>query len=131
MDWLNSLLAVLCAVAIVSTSVYGTLPVFEVRLAVVGMAFAGSLMAFAYSPPVVSRKRMYGYAVGGVFIGLWGLKLLQWYGVGISPEYEPMFAGTIALISQQVIPPIVEAIPKFCDAVIDRFMKRTNNSDER
>lgn len=130
MDWLNSLLFVLGTVAVVSTSAYGTLPVFEARLAVVGMAFAGSLLAFAYSPPVASRKRMYGYAVGGVFIGLWGLKLLQWYGVDIRPEYEPMFAGTIALISQQVIPPIVEALPKFCDAVIDRLMKRTNNSNE-
>ena len=98
-------------ISAVLTAVPASMPFFEVSYATVGMAVAGSLMAFAYSPPVTSRKRMYGYAIGGIFIGVWGLKLLQWKGVDISPKFEPVFAGTIALISQQLIPPIVEAVP--------------------
>ncbi len=101
----------LSLVAIIVNAVPKSLPFFEVGYSTVGMAIAGSILAFAYSPVVTSRKRMYGYAVGGVFIGIWGLKLLQWKGVHIGVEFEPMFAGLIALVSQQIIPPIVEILP--------------------
>lgn len=114
-------------IAAAVTAVPASLPFFEVSYATVGMAVAGSLLAFAYSPPVVSRKRMYGYAIGGIFIGVWGLKLLQWKGVDISLEFEPVFAGTIALISQQLIPPIVEAVP----TILEKLSKfgRKNHED--
>ena len=69
------------AIGVVAPQLPAALPFFEVSYATVGMSVAGSLLAFAYSPPVVSRKRMYGYAVGGIFIGIWGLKLLQWWGL--------------------------------------------------
>ena len=53
-----------------------TLPFFDVTLATLGMAVAGSLIAFAYGTPVEGRKRLFGYAVGGIFIGLWCAQLL-------------------------------------------------------
>lgn len=91
-----------------------TLPFFGVHFTTFGMAVAGSLLAFAYAPPLISRKRMYGYALGGVFIGVWGVQILpawlglEWY----DPRMEPPMAGFVALGSRWLVPLIVEHLPE-------------------
>lgn len=90
-----------------------TLPYLDVTLGTLGMAVAGSLIAFAYGTPVESRARLFGYAVGGIFIGLWSAQLLphilvwQWY----EPAMQPPVAGISALMSRWVVPLLVEQLP--------------------
>lgn len=93
--------------------IYLTLPFFDVSLATLGMATAGSLLAFAYGTPIKSRWKLLGYSVGGIFVGVWGVQLLplvmgwKWY----RPEVEPALAGAIALVSRWAIPLVVEHLP--------------------
>lgn len=90
-----------------------TLPFFDVTLGTLGMAVAGSLIAFAYGTPVESRRRLFGYAVGGIFIGLWAAQLLPhvmgwgWY----EPTLQAPVAGVAALLSRWVVPLAVEQGP--------------------
>lgn len=93
----------------------GPLPFFGTTAYTVGAAIAGSLIAFAYGTPVVERRRLWGYAVGGVFIGIWGTQLLphyfawSWY----IPEMSPPLAGFLALVSRWAVPFVVEVLPAF------------------
>lgn len=90
-----------------------TLPFFDVTLGTLGMAVAGSLIAFAYGTPVESRRRLFGYAVGGIFIGLWCAQLLPhvmgwgWY----EPAMQSPVAGISALLSRWLVPLVVEQGP--------------------
>lgn len=90
-----------------------TLPFFDVTLATLGMAVAGSLIAFAYGTPVDGRKRLFGYAVGGIFIGLWCAQLLPhvlgwgWY----EPAMQSPVAGISALMSRWLMPLVIEQVP--------------------
>ena len=90
-----------------------TLPFFDVTLATLGMAVAGSLIAFAYGTPVEGRKKLFGYAVGGIFIGLWCAQLLPhvlgwgWY----TPAMQSPVAGISALLSRWLMPLVIEQVP--------------------
>lgn len=90
------------------------LPFFGVSPTTLGMAAAGSMIAFAYGTPVQSRAKLYGYAVGGLFIGIWAVQILPgWLGwVWYKPELmEPPLAGFVALLSRWVVPFVVESLP--------------------
>lgn len=90
-----------------------TLPFFGVSITTLGMAAAGSMIAFAYGTPVESRRRLFGYAIGGIFIGVWAVQILpkwlawEWY----LPVMEPPLAGAVALLSRWLVPFVVEHIP--------------------
>lgn len=90
-----------------------TLPFFDVTLTTLGMAVAGSLIAFAYGTPVDSRLRLFGYAVGGIFIGLWCSQLAPhvlgwgWY----EPAMQSPVAGGFAFVSRWLVPLVVEQAP--------------------
>ena len=90
-----------------------TLPFFDVTLATLGMAVAGSLIAFAYGTPVEGRKKLFGYAVGGIFIGLWCAQLLPhilgwgWY----QPAMQSPVAGISSLLSRWLMPLVIEQVP--------------------
>lgn len=90
-----------------------TLPFFDVSLATLGMAVAGSLIAFAYGTPVDGRRKLFGYAVGGIFIGVWCAQLLpqvlgwSWY----TPAMQPPVAGISALMSRWLVPLVIEQVP--------------------
>ena len=89
------------------------LPFFDVTLGTLGMAVAGSLVAFAYGTPVDGRARLFGYAAGGIFIGLWCAQILPhvlgwgWYE---APMQAPV-AGFSAFFSRWWIPLVVEQGP--------------------
>lgn len=89
------------------------IPFFDVTLGTLGMAVAGSLIAFAYGTPVESRRKLFGYAVGGIFIGLWCAQLVPhvmgwaWY----TPAMQPPVAGIFALLSRWVVPLVIEQVP--------------------
>lgn len=91
------------------------LPFFDVRLTTVGMASAGSLIAFAYGTPVRDRRKLFGYAIGGVFIGVWVVQLLPaWLGwAWYSTALEPPLAGVVALLSRWIVPFFIENAPAF------------------
>ena len=90
-----------------------TLPFFGVSITTLGMAAAGSMIAFAYGTPVESRRKLFGYAIGGTFIGVWAVQILpkwlawEWY----LPVMEPPLAGAVALLSRWLVPFVVEHIP--------------------
>lgn len=90
-----------------------SLPFFNVSITTLGMSAAGSMLAFAYGTPVDSRKKLYGYAIGGTFIGIWAVQILptwlgwDWY----LPIMEPPMAGMIALLSRWIVPFVVEQLP--------------------
>ena len=90
-----------------------TLPFFDVTLATLGMAVAGSLIAFAYGTPVEGRRKLFGYAVGGIFIGVWCAQLAPlvlgwaWY----TPALQPPVAGLSALMSRWLMPLVIEQVP--------------------
>lgn len=89
------------------------LPFFGVSITTLGMAAAGSMIAFAYGTPVDSRRKLYGYAIGGTFIGVWAVLILpgwlkwSWY----LPIMEPPMAGAVALFSRWLVPFVVENLP--------------------
>lgn len=102
----------------------GALPFFNVGVATLGMATAGSMLAFAYGTPVKSRRKLYGYAIGGVFIGVWLVQILpMWLGwTWYSPALmQAPLAGLMALLSRWVVPFIIEEGP----AIILRIIGRT------
>ena len=84
------------------------LPFFNVTMSTLGMSAAGSMLAFAYGTPIKSRKKLYGYAVGGTFIGIWGVQLMLWQDVVLPPEFRPPVAGAIALLSRWIVPFLVD-----------------------
>lgn len=89
-------------------------PFFGVSLTTLGMAAAGSMIAFAYGTPVTSRGKLYGYAIGGIFMGVWSVQILpdwlawQWYD---KAAMEPPVAGVAAFVSRWVAPLVVEHLP--------------------
>lgn len=87
------------------------LPFFNVSISTLGMSAAGSMIAFAYGTPVESRRKLYGYAIGGTFIGIWGMQFLMFRGIVISPEFRPPIAAGIALLSRWIMPFIIDNIP--------------------
>jgi hypothetical protein len=87
------------------------LPFFNVSPSTLGMSAAGSMIAFAYGTPVDSRRKLYGYAIGGTFIGIWGMQFLLWQGVSIPLEFRPPVSAVIALLSRWIMPFIIDNIP--------------------
>ena len=93
------------------------LPFFGVGISTLGMAVAGSLLAFSYGTPVKGTWRLIGYAVGGVFLGVWGVHLLpaaldwDWYYELGEEVAQPPVAGVVALVSRWAIPLVVEQLP--------------------
>ena len=89
------------------------LPFFDVTLSTLGMAVAGSMIAFAYGTPVDGRRKLFGYAVGGIFIGVWCAQLAPlvlgwaWY----TPALQPPVAGLSALMSRWLMPLVIEQVP--------------------
>jgi hypothetical protein len=89
------------------------MPFFGVTLSTLGMAAAGSMIAFAYGSPVNSRRKLYGYAIGGTFVGVWAVQILpgwlgwSWY----LPQMEAPLAGFVALLSRWIVPFLIEEVP--------------------
>lgn len=120
-DWADALFLKVAAVGGASVSLGSSffipgadLPFFGVSITTLGMAAAGSMIAFAYGTPVSTRRKLYGYAVGGIFIGVWAVQVLPavmgwvWY----KPEVmEPPIAGAVALLSRWIMPFVVENLP--------------------
>lgn len=110
---MTAAIAVAGSVLPVASDAAITLPFFDVTLGTLGMAVAGSLIAFAYGTPVESRRRLFGYAVGGIFVGLWCAQLLPhvmgwgWY----EPAMQSPVAGISALLSRWIVPLVVEQGP--------------------
>lgn len=136
MSGVDALLLKIVGVASIGWGIVGglfapgaTVPFFGVQMTTFGMAVAGSLLAFAYAPPLTSRKRLYGYAVGGVFVGVWGVQILpawlglEWY----DPRMEPPMAGFVALSSRWVVPLFVEHLPE----IISRMRSNPPRRDEQ
>lgn len=102
------------------------LPLVGVTLGTLGMAVAGSLIAFAYGTPVEGRVRLFGYAVGGIFIGIWCAQLLphvmswKWY----EPAMQPPVAGISALLSRWVVPLVVEQGPALYRRITNTEVKK-------
>ena len=86
----------------------GHLPFFNVTISTLGMPAAGSMLAFAYGTPIESRRKLYGYAIGGMFIGIWTVQLMLWQDVPIPMEFRPPIAGAAALLSRWVVPFLVD-----------------------
>lgn len=84
------------------------LPFFNVTVSTLGMSAAGSMLAFAYGTPIESRRKLYGYAVGGTFIGIWSVQLMLWQGVSLPLEFRPPVAGAAALLSRWIVPFLVD-----------------------
>lgn len=105
----------------IATGTITALPFFGVGAVTLGMSVAGSMIAFAYGSPVKNRFKLFGYAVGGTFIGVWGAQLIplyyhwDWY----SLVFEPPLAGFVALISRWVVPFFVEQMPAFLRRVFN------------
>lgn len=106
------------------------LPFFGVSVTTLGMSAAGSMIAFAYGTPVESRKKLYGYAIGGTFIGIWSVQILprwlgwEWYDDGIM---EAPLAGAVALASRWIVPLVLENLP----ALWRRITNQTAAPDAR
>ena len=104
----------------------GALPFFNVGVATLGMATAGSMLAFAYGTPVKSRRRLYGYAFGGIFIGVWLVQILpmwlgwQWYNPTLM---QPPMAGILALLSRWAVPFVIDEFPLILQRIIGRTPK--------
>ena len=96
------------------------IPFFNVSISTFGMSAAGSMIAFAYGTPIESRRKLYGYAIGGTFIGIWGLQLLMLYGMVIDPEFRPPVAGAIALLSRWIVPSLVDTLPVIWGRIFGR-----------
>lgn len=93
---------------------HSSLPFFNVSISTLGMAAAGSMLAFAYGTPVDSRRKLYGYAIGGMFIGVWVVQIVPvWLGWGwyTAAVMEPPLAGVTALLSRWIVPFVVDNIP--------------------
>lgn len=88
-----------------------SIPFFNVSITTLGMAAAGSLLAFAYGTPILDRRKLYGYAVGGIFIGIWTVHLLRWRGVEVPEEVAGPLAGAVALVSRWLVPLVLENMP--------------------
>lgn len=101
----------------------GTVPFFNVSISTLGMSAAGSMIAFAYGTPIKNRKKLYGYAIGGTFIGVWGLQLMLWQGVDVPAEFRPPVGAAVALLSRWIVPFIAENM-KF---LINRIFGRPND----
>lgn len=98
----------------------GNIPFFNVSISTFGMAAAGSMIAFAYGTPIESRKKLYGYAIGGTFIGIWGLQLMMLYGLVIPEEFRPPVSGAIALLSRWIVPFFVDNFPMIWNRIFGR-----------
>ena len=83
-------------------------------------------MAFAYGESVKSRAKLLGYALGGVFIGLWGLRLLEWQFGDISYQARPAVAGILALLSRWTVPFVVENIPEIWRRITNQAPVKPN-----
>lgn len=111
-------------------TIAGDVPFFHVSISTLGMAAAGSMIAFTYGKPVESRKLLFGLAISGTFIGVWGVKVLprlfgwEWY---IAEEMAPPIAGFIALLSRWIMPLVIDALP----AIARWFANRSSNTGDK
>lgn len=111
-EFLATLMGYTVVGSIAGTVTSVPIPFFEESLTTIGMAIAGSLMAFAYGKSVGSRGKLLGYALGGIFIGIWGLKLMEWQGIEVAYQARPAVAGVLALLSRWSVPFVIENIPE-------------------
>ena len=104
------------------------LPFFNVPITTLGMAAFGSILGFAYGTPVTPRKRLYGYGVGGTFIGVWAVVILpswlgwKWYDAAMM---QGALAGAVALISRFTVPVIIDGL----SILVNRLLNRTPPGD--
>lgn len=115
------------AAASIGTSVFGglfvggdLLPFFRVSLTTLGMAAAGSLLAFTYGTPIKGNGKLFGFAMGGVFIGIWSIHIMRWQGIEVPEEVAGPIAGFIALIARWALPAIVETLPGLWRGIVSR-----------
>ena len=107
-----------------------TLPFFNVPITTLGMSAAGSLLGFAYGSPVDDRRKLFGYAIGGTFIGIWAVQILpKWLEWGwFLPELQPAVAGIVALLSRWIVPFVIEQIPALWKRI---FGGNANSGDKQ
>lgn len=96
------------------------IPFFNVSPTTLGMAAAGSLLAFTYGTPIKGYGKLFGYAMGGIFIGVWAIHLLRWRGVDIPEEVAGPVAGCIALVSRWALPAVIESFPGLWRGLLQR-----------
>lgn len=101
-------------------------PLFGVPLTVLAMAAAGSLIGFAYTPPVESRKKLYTMALANTILAAWFVVLVPaWQGWEIKPLLLPPLAGITAAANVIVVPMLFGRLPDFFTGIMDRVFNRT------
>lgn len=102
-----------------------TTPLFGVPLTVLAMAAAGSLIGFAYTPPLESRKKLYTLALANTILAAWFVVLIpEWQNWIIKPILLPPLAGLTAAANCIFIPMIFARLPTFFSGLIDYIFHR-------
>lgn len=100
-------------------------PIFGLRLTVLLMAFGGSLIGFAYMPPVDPRSKLYVLVMCNTVMGAWFVVLIpEWRGWVVSDVAQGPLAGVISVVSVVVVPIIIRRLPAASSAILDRFLSR-------
>lgn len=103
-----------------------TTPFFGVPLTVLAMAAAGSLIGFAYTPPLESRQKLYTLAMANTVLAAWFVVLIpEWQGWTIKPVLLPPLAGLTAAANCIIVPMIFKRLPDFFTGLMDRVFNRT------
>lgn len=102
-----------------------TTPLFGVPLTVLAMAAAGSLIGFAYTPPLESRQKLYTLAAANTILAAWFIVLVpEWQGWVLKPIIMPPLAGLVAAANCIIVPMIFKRLPEFFTGVMDRVFNR-------
>lgn len=112
------------AAAQVAFSINGlSVPVLGVPLTVLAMAAAGSLVGFAYTPPVESRSRLYTLALANTMLATWFVVLIpEWRGWVVSPVAQPPLAGVMAAANCVVVPMLFKRLPQLVTRFLDKHL---------
>lgn len=103
-----------------------TTPFFGVPLTVLAMAAAGSLIGFAYTPPLESRQKLYTLAMANTVLAAWFVVLIpEWQGWSIKPILLPPLAGLTGAASVIIVPMMFKRLPDFFTGIMDRIFNRT------
>lgn len=117
--------------AIASSAISVPLPFFNVPLTVLAMAGAGSLVGFAYAPPVESRKKLYTYALSNTLIASWLVVLIpEWRSWTVSEVALPPLAGMIAAASVVIVPIAFKRLPEVFTLLLDRYFKKAPGGEQ-
>lgn len=87
---------------------------FNVPLAVVGMAAAGTLLSFGYGQSNMPRKKLFGYALGIVFLVTVSVAVVpafmgwEW----VTPQREAPLAGLLGAGGRFIVPALIKAVPE-------------------